>query len=410
MFSWILVYTIALLATLTTAASVDPEPFYHPTHGWEDKHPGDVLRKRSITPKVFDSLGIDIKAYQLLYRTSGNTPQDPSYTVTTVLVPTNATKDRVVLQPSHQNSADATCAPSHRITEALDTESFFSVYTWNGFLKKGYTVIAPDFQGPSSAFGAGRLAGHMSLDAVRATLASGVAPLSKQSKVVGYGYSGGSQPVGWAASLQRGYAPELNTVGWALGGTVADVGALMRHQDGGSWAGYAFTDIVGLEAAYHDLKDALRSRWTSKGKRMVKFVKEHCSKDIKQEFQSVKLPSDKFFKLGGVLFLEPAFLKVFDTLVMGSKREETPVAPVLMYHAFDDATVPYGPASHTAKQWAEHGGNVTFVSDIGKKASHASEELKTLPGVLAFTENRFKGKPFHKGLNTLILDFGRKHY
>ena len=410
MFSWILVYAVALLATVATAASVDPDPFYHPAHGWEDKRPGDVLRKRSVTPKVFDRLGLDIKAYQILYRTSGTTPQEPSFTVTTVLVPTNATRDRVVLQPSHQNSADAACAPSHRITESLGSEALFSAYTWHGFLKKGYTVIAPDFQGPSSAFGAGRLAGHMSLDAVRATLASDVAPLSKQSKVVGYGYSGGSQPVGWAASLQRGYAPELNTVGWALGGTVADVGALMRHQDGGRWAGYAFTDIVGLEAAYPDLKKALRNRWTSEGKRMVKFVKEHCSSDIQQEFQSVKLQSDKFFKLGGLLFVEPSFLKVFDTLVMGSKRDETPVAPVLMYHAFNDATVPYGPATHTAKQWAAHGGNITFVTDIGKKASHASEELKALSGVLAFTDNRFEGKPFHKGLKTSISDFGHEHY
>ena len=67
MFSWILVYAVALLATVATAASVDPDPFYHPAHGWEDKRPGDVLRKRSVTPKVFDRLGLDIKAYQILY-------------------------------------------------------------------------------------------------------------------------------------------------------------------------------------------------------------------------------------------------------------------------------------------------------------------------------------------------------
>lgn len=65
--------------------------------------------------------------------------------------------------------------------------------------------MIPDFQGPTNAFGVGRLAGHMSQDAVRATLASGISPLSSRSKVMGYGYSDGSHPFDRAASLQLKY-------------------------------------------------------------------------------------------------------------------------------------------------------------------------------------------------------------
>ena len=95
---------------------------------------GEVLRQRKLVPRLFDWLENDITAYQLLYRTSANTPTEPSYTGTTVLVPSNAARDRLILQPAHQNSASAACAASHRIVQSLKLESMFAAYTWKQFL------------------------------------------------------------------------------------------------------------------------------------------------------------------------------------------------------------------------------------------------------------------------------------
>lgn len=42
----------------------------------------------------------------------------------------------------------------------------------------------------------------------------------------------GCQCIGWAASLQHNYAPELNVVGWAFGGTPANLTAALQNLEG----------------------------------------------------------------------------------------------------------------------------------------------------------------------------------
>lgn len=65
------------------------DPFFKPEKGKKKKKPVDILRTRSLEPKVFGT-GFNVKeAYQILYRTSHNTPEESSHVVTTVLVPYN---------------------------------------------------------------------------------------------------------------------------------------------------------------------------------------------------------------------------------------------------------------------------------------------------------------------------------
>ena len=294
---------LCLLVSLTSVLGA-PEAFFRPPAGWREKRPGEVLRSRTVHPQLFDKGPVNVTAHQVLYRTSGTAPSEASHTVTTVLVPEQPLKDQLVLFAPEEDSVSATCAPSAMVASPWEGVSEFVADSLTELLKRGYTVTMPDFEGPNSAFGAGRLGGHMSLDGVRATLAAGVAPLSRQSKVVGYGYSGGSVPVGW--------------------------------------------------------------RLTRKGEEALRY--------------------------------DTAFIDVFRTLVLGARRQETPIAPVFMFHVLRDITVPYGQARRAARHWAAYGANVTLLTNVHPNAQHQTEDVATLPRLMQFLRERFEGRPFPKGL------------
>ena len=171
----------------------------------------------------------------------------------------------------------------------------------------------------------------------------------------------------------------VNVIDWAVGGTVADVGAL-----------------IGLGIAHLKLGKALRARFTAKGNKNAEFVTKHCSSQ--QKFRMSKLESDTFFKNGTHLLSEPDLSDVFKTLVMGSKHDEASMAPMPMYHALEDETVSIGPARLAAKHWAQFGSNVTFITNTDVLATHSVEELKVISGIVRFVTNRFDDRPFTKEL------------
>jgi hypothetical protein len=74
--------------------------------------------------------------------------------------------------------------------------------------------------GQQDSFGNGPLGGRCALDAARAVLNFAPLELQPGKKLAFWGYSSGAQAVGWAASQQAAYAPELTSsiVGWAAGG------------------------------------------------------------------------------------------------------------------------------------------------------------------------------------------------
>jgi len=384
---------LCLLVSLTSVLGA-PEAFFRPPAGWREKRPGEVLRSRTVHPQLFDKGPVNVTAHQVLYRTSGTAPSEASHTVTTVLVPEQPLKDQLVLFAPEEDSVSATCAPSAMVASPWEGVSEFVADSLTELLKRGYTVTMPDFEGPNSAFGAGRLGGHMSLDGVRATLAAGVAPLSKQSKVVGYGYSGGSQAVGWAAVLHRRYAPELNVAGWAMGGSIVDLGALMHYQDGGAYAGFALANVAGLSNAYPQIARSLQHRKTAEAEELFQYVSKHCKSSIKSRLEYTDIQSDKYFRNGSILFYEAPFVRVHREQVMGAAPHETPAAPVLMHHALRDQIVPYGPAKRAAERWAAWGANVTFNTNPDPGVTHTIEKTKSFPEVLSFVGDRFKGVPF----------------
>ena len=101
---------------LTTGPLLPTEdPFYNPGIGtFEDTAPGTILKSRpvsigSLIPGATTALAA---AYQLLYR-STDTHGNPSYAVTTVMIPIGAKLDRFLSFQVAYDAADANCSPSY---------------------------------------------------------------------------------------------------------------------------------------------------------------------------------------------------------------------------------------------------------------------------------------------------------
>lgn len=246
----------AAITAASAVATPDSDSFYQPTGDWQTAHAGDILAWRSIDVDS-SNFGKSLKeAYQILYRTNQNSPDEPQHSVTTVLVPSNVLKNKLVVAGEAQDSNAAWTAPSYGLSSGSQGSPNFVVdeALLLPYLEAGYIVTVPDSEGPMNAFAAGRSGGYITLDSVRATLSFDKLALSKNASVAGFGYSGGAQAISWAAALKDSYAPELNVVGWAFGGSIPNVTSLIVNTDGTPAAGYAVSAIAGLVDVYDDLR------------------------------------------------------------------------------------------------------------------------------------------------------------
>lgn len=384
-------------ATARKGFTPDKDPFYKPAHGWADKKPGDILRWRKIEPKFLYSDFKVKEAYQLLYRTTLNKKSEAAHTVTTVLVPHGAKNDTLVAAVEAIDSNPAKCSPSYGyLGGALDqaSEAFtLDEVLFMPYLEMGHIVTVPDHEGSTlGAFAAGRLEGHMTLDGIRATLNFGRLALSKKTKVAGYGYSGGALALGWTAALHGSYAPDINAVGWAFGGTPTDVNATIDYASGRLLSGFVVSGINGVVRAYPHVRDYAMGQLTEAGQRALDFADTHCWQDLLVEYPFTDLRTTKFTKRGKRVFDTREIEALFDELKMYRKKEDTPQAPVLMYHGKNDEVIPYDAARHTAEKWCERGGKVHFITYDSPVLEHAVTEVTASARAVAFVRDQLDGK------------------
>lgn len=380
----------------------DEDSFYQPPSGWEEKEHGTILRSRKVDIAFLQVGNVKYKeAYEILYRTSRSYEDQPSTTVTTVIVPENAKKDKLVNMNVYVDSNGAQCAPSYVLQRnaklATDPVLNYQQVLFSTILDEGYILTLPDYEGPKRTFAAGRLEGHMAIDSILATLNLKELSLSKDTKVIGYGYSGGAIAAGWAAGLQPSYAPSLNMVGWTFGGTPANLTTTLEHLNIGLSSGFAVSGVAGIVDEYKSVADWVNARLTHKGKQALDFVRKHCTIGIVLRYPFTNILSDSFMKDGAQLLKAPLMAKVLSTLNMGMRKDETPTAPVYMYHAKMDEVIPYISAHDAAKRWGDHGANIRFEEFTDLVMGHASTELLNLPNVLLFMRDRMDGKPFVHG-------------
>lgn len=402
---WLAVAMVALvpMAVVGNVALPQNDPFYYPPKGWQNKQPGDILRSRKIQAASVGAIPFHLYSWQVLYRSNANSPNEPSYTVTTILVPHGADKSKLVAFSSPENAVASKCAPSHlfRYTGVLDLNNFeprWEQLLYLTFLEEGWVITAPDHEGPNNAFGAGRSGAHMVLDAIRATLKHKEVGMSKNAQVIGHGYSGGAVPNGWAAGLQPHYAPELNMAGWSLGGTPADMNMTTNFLNGGVSAGIVIGGVTGLMNAYPEVNKTFYEKiFTKAGLEAAETARNECIYELVFRFYFADFMGDKYTKNATPWDSHSAIRNVYNELRMGANPKFTPKAPVFMFHAAYDEEIVWYQANNTAVWWCNNGANIRFLTETSTDMNHVYTYLTNVPYIFNFMKDRFDGKPYYGG-------------
>lgn len=371
------------------------DPFYQPPAGFESEEPGTILKHRSISVAFLGLVPDPVEAYQLLYRTTAVNGSAIA-TVTTIFKPTNPKTDRFISFQTAYDSSSSICNPSYNYqlgAAQTDIISSAEQLILQIYLLLGYIVASPDYEGPDAAFGPGRLAGMGTLDNMRAVSNFESLGLSSSSpKIVGIGYSGGAIATGWTASLQPSYAPELDIKGWVQGGTPSNLTGTLLGLDGGVFSGFSPAAVVGLStpSAYGaELEPLISSILTTEGASKIKFASENCAVGDLLNFAGESLFSASIQTLGEDLLYNPTIQSVLQDNTMGVNKDETPTAPVFVYHAAQDEIIPYSNASVMVDSWCSYGASVKFTTFAS--GGHATTEVLAVADAVNFVEAAFAG-------------------
>lgn len=262
---------------LDHAAPHDDQTFYEAPAGGDliDVAPGTVLRERQVSYHVA-TLPTPVQVTQILYATT-NVHGETEENVTSVIHPPGPASGNVVSYQSFYDSLNPLDNPSRIIAGNQSLGGIIPTFETSLIapsLLAGHTVVLADVQGKDADFAAGPQYGAATLDSLRAATTSASAPVSEESQIGLFGYSGGAIASNWAAILLADYAPELldRIVGVAQGGLfVNPVNNLGYAGEGPMWSGVVGMALVGLARAYDiDVDQYL----TERGRRVLEDVRE----------------------------------------------------------------------------------------------------------------------------------------
>jgi hypothetical protein len=385
----------------TPAATPPPpqsDPFYQPPTGYESAAPGTVLRSRETTVAAFAQLPQRVQAWQLLYRTT-DTQGQPEATVTTVLQPYGATPSASRPLLSYQvaeDSAAPQCAISYQLQQGAGNENVVAqaeILLIDAGLQRGWAVTVPDYEGPDSAYVAGRQAGQAVLDGIRATENFQAVGLNGANTSVGiWGYSGGALASGWAAELQPGYAPELKIKGVAEGGLPVNPANVLAKINKGPFAGIAMSGIAGISKAYPQLADFLTGHLTPAGQAAFAQAATRCNSENVASFAFTDVY--KYFTVADPLSQPvPAQVLADDTL-----GQHTPTAPLFVYQSVNDELIPPADVDAAVAKYCGQGATVIYHRDI--LSEHIALVVTGAPDALNWLSARLSGSPAATGCHT----------
>ncbi|MEU7765921.1 lipase family protein [Nocardia sp. NPDC049190] len=371
------------LAPSREYAGILPTPlgdsFYTPPPDFESRPTGTVLANR---PSGAGLTLFPLLSTELLIR-STDAKGRPVPVVATLLMPTApwpGPGPRPLLSfDAAIDSLGHRCAPSYELKSGLSTMLWAAQIP----LSKGYAVVVPDHQGPRQAYGAGRMAGHAVLDAIKAVIRAPELGLRPDAPTVVTGYSGGAIATGWAAELAPEYAPEVNLVGAAFGGVPADFGMLLDTMNGRNAAGGVFlAATLGLAREYPEMLGLMNDN----GWRLAQIGKDMC------------IPAEEFVGLVAPIPVQaltdvaaPTELPMVKEILAANRLGATaPKVPVFLYHATHDQWVPIAGAESLYAQWCGGGTPVEFQVYPGE---HFIVSSSGIPDANAWIDDRFAGRP-----------------
>jgi pimeloyl-ACP methyl ester carboxylesterase len=379
-------------ASAARAAMPPPsqDPFYDVPAKLGKLANGKVLKSREIEASAA-GVPLQASAWQLQFK-SLDAHNRPTAIVTTVLVPdvpwTGPGERPVVSYQTAEDSADSKCAVSYALsggTDALQTESNAATETPNleAPLSRGWAVVAPDYQGPHSAFLAAPEEAHGVLDSLRAAVAFKPAGFSRKTPLGIWGYSGGGYATSVAALFQPSYAPKLNIVGAAIGAPAVSVRAEIDAFSGSVAGGAIGMGIAALKRAYPEAH--LGGYLSDAGRAAVAASAHDCLAEAAQRypFESIE---DLEARPG---ILDEPKLDAFLRSISPRYMPGHPEIPIFHYHDATDEFAPLDPALATMRRWCRRGSTVDV--HVDPAGEHVAYLGVGAPLAISYLADRFAG-------------------
>ena len=295
-----LVSTVAVLAGVVspTPANAKPlypsppaDPFFRAApQDYKKKPRGRIIRERTF-PHPLAAGGL---VTQFLF-TSRNTFNKPIYATATLIRPLGFRPNgKVVVINDFINSLGVGCQPTYSYSTPhpeWNSRSALTMMYATFAAHFGYAVLLPDHEGMQAAYSANKLAGHISLDALRAAKAHPKFKMQKSWTAM-TGYSGGGMVTLWASILQPKYAPHLRIDAYAAGGIPTDLtfySKLLGNKPNAAF-GLAYAAMIGLEREYGSKRVNIFSRLTPHGKEKALQNRDACSPRLLNSFNGESVP------------------------------------------------------------------------------------------------------------------------
>ncbi|RDI63767.1 lipase family protein [Nocardia pseudobrasiliensis] len=363
--------------------------------------PGEILAAREVHLANAWLLPLNVNSWQVSYR-STNTRDEPIAAVATVIVPHRppATERRgLVSFQVAEDSLSINCAPSYALQmgalpnplNAIHQAEFVEI---QAMLQLGHAVVVPDHEGPKAAYAAGPLGGRIVLDAIRA--AENFAPAGlpgAETRAALWGYSGGAIPTGHAAELQPDYAPELNLVGSATGGLMADIRDAVNYNNGTStFGGAVLGGLFGVAHEYPELDRFIDAHMNPLGKGLRSVV--HENQCVVPQFLGFPFVNIKgLFDYPGDPLNAPEMQAVLNDLALGKR---TPTAPIYIYQAPLDEVMPIVSVDHLYDTYCATGqARVRFTRDL--LSEHGIAAVSGAASAALWLDDRLNGVPAQAG-------------
>ncbi|MEU7765472.1 lipase family protein [Nocardia sp. NPDC049190] len=384
---------VSMPSTVPAASADIPRPdvdaFYAPPADLAAYPNGAVLDSRPIA--VF-GLPLPISAWQVGYRTT-DASDSPVLGIATVMVPMlpwfgPGTRPLLSYQVA-EDSLGTRCAPSFALrggwaTGAVNTliDTPFMVEA----LRRGWAVVASDYEGPQSRFLAGDNAGRGVLDGIRAARDFPAAGLGPATSIGAWGYSGGAFATLWAAQIQPWYAPDVRFAGITSGGVPADWLAIARGADGTVQAGLAMLILFAIvrnnpESGVPLLNDRGRAALARDG--------ADCGSDLVPKYFGARV--DEFAAVPDLLS-HPALQAATKAQELGNSA---PIVPMYLYHSTTDDVIPVAGFTELVARYCAQGATVTSVHSA--LPNHNPTAIGEAPRAMRYLADRFAGVPVPPG-------------
>ncbi len=285
------------------------------------------------------------------------------------------------------------CAPSLQLAAGSDYEAANLAEAIN----RGYAVVITDnagyTNGDTPTYLSGESQAHAALDIVTAATQIPGAAI-EDDRVVVWGYSQGGQTGNWIAEIHPQYAPGMNIVGIATGGTPADIAYTGYNLDGDAGSAFLLGAIIGYEAEYGD-DIPLYELANSYGLQQIEVGKSQCVFESLFHFMGSELAD---FTLQNRpledLITIPTVEQVLTAQNLGNTKPEV---PLYMYHGQADEFIPLDQHIDLKQRYCELGANVRF--DVFP-SEHIATQFQAAPYALDWLDERVQGRPAYNACYT----------